>query len=243
MGKFCGPAPIRRAGRPLRRRADCGRRPASCRYSCALTLMSASLYSPRARKEVVMGERLKNVAVAVLGAALLASFGDRAQAQASGATPPSRRASIDSAEQLASARGVVQRGAVLAQRLNTMLDEARREADIIRVTCLNDKLTQTNANMRTAQARLAAFESAADTDQKTHEATVLNVLGQKFQLLDQEASRCVGQDLYETGSTRVLTEIDTAQLPFEEDVAQPPPPPPPIVPILPLAASGLGDGL
>lgn len=190
-----------------------------------------------------MGERLKNVAVAVLGAALLTSFGDRAQAQASGATPPSRRVSLDSAEQTANVRSVVQRGTVLAQRLSTMLEEARREADIIRVTCLNDKLTQTNANMRTAQARLAAFESAADNEQKNHEATVLNVLGQKFQMLDQEASRCVGQDLYETGSTRVLTEIDTAQLPFEEDVAQPPPPPPPIVPILPLAASGLGDGL
>ena len=190
-----------------------------------------------------MGERLKNLAVAVLGAALLANFGDHVQAQSSAATTPPRRDSPESAEQAASVRGVVQRGTVLAQRLSTMLEEARREADISRVTCLNDKLTQTNANMRTAQARLMAFDSAADPDQKTHEATVLNVLGQKFQMLDQEASRCVGQDLYETGSTRVLTEIDTAQLPFEDDVAQPPPPPPPIVPILPLAASGLGDGL
>ena len=190
-----------------------------------------------------MGERLKNLAVAVLGAAVLASFGDRVQAQASGPAQSSRRSSLDSAEQAASVRGVVQRGAVLAQRLSSMLEEARREADIIRVTCLNDKLTQANANMRTAQSRMAAFESAVDPDQKNHEATVLNVLGQKFQMLDQEASRCVGQDLYETGSTRVLTEIDTAQLPFEDDVAQPPPPPPPIVPILPLAASGLGDGL
>lgn len=191
-----------------------------------------------------MGEGLKNLAVAVLGAVLLlAGYGGHVHAQASGVTPPSRRVSLSSSEQAANVRGVVQRGAVLAQRLSTMLEEARREADIIRVTCLNDKLTQTNANLHTAEARLAAFDSAADPDQKTHEATVLNVLGQKFQMLDQEASRCVGQDLYETGSTRVLTEIDTAQLPFEKDVAQPPPPPPPIVPILPLAASGLGDGL
>jgi hypothetical protein len=197
-----------------------------------------------------MCKGLKKVAVAVLGAALLvlAGFAGHVQAQASAGTPTStststRRVAVDSAEQTANVRGVVQRGAVLAQRLSMMLEEARREADIIRVTCLNDKLTQTNANMRTAQTRLAAFESAPDTEQKSHEATVLNVLGQKFQLLDQEANRCVGQDLYETGSTKVLTEIDTAQLPFEKDVAQPPPPPPPIVPILPLAASGLGDGM
>jgi hypothetical protein len=96
--------------------------------------------------------------------------------------------------------------------------------------------------MRTAQSRLTAFENATDPEQKSHEATVLNVLGQKFQLLDQEANRCVGQDLYETGSTKVLTEIDTAYLPFEEDPTSPPPPPAPVVPILPLAASGVGDG-
>jgi hypothetical protein len=188
-----------------------------------------------------MGKGSMNVAVAILGAALIAGFGARASAQATAGTAPRR--TVNPAEQAASVRSVVQRGAVLAQRLNTMLEEARREADIIRVTCLNDKLTQTNANMRTAQTRLSAFESATDPEQKSHEATVLNVLGQKFNLLDQEANRCVGQDLYETGSTKVLTEIDTAQLPFEENVAQPPPPPPPVVPIVPLAASGIGDGM
>jgi hypothetical protein len=162
--------------------------------------------------------------------------GNAQDATAAGAT--SRRAAPNAAEQSATARSAVQRGAVLAQRITAMLEEARREADIIRVTCLNDKLTQVNANLRTAQTRAAAFEAATDPDTRNHEATVLSVLGQKFQGLDQEANRCVGQDVYDTGSTKVQTEIDTAKLPYEEDVSTPTPPPPSAVPELPPFSSG-----
>lgn len=150
----------------------------------------------------------------------------------------SRRTVPNAAEQAAAARAALQRGAMLARRITSMLEEARREADIIRVTCLNDKLTQVNANMRTAQARMAAFEVATDPDQRNHEATVLSVLGQKFQALDLEANRCVGQDIYDTGSTKVQTEIDTAQLPYEQDVGTPAPPPPSAIPELPPFSSG-----
>ncbi|HKP63395.1 MAG TPA: hypothetical protein VJV78_41955 [Polyangiales bacterium] len=157
--------------------------------------------------------------------------------QGTAASPPTKRV-VNSAEQAATARAVLQRAQVLAQRISQMLEEARREADIIRVTCLNDKLTQVNANMRTAQTRMSAYDNAADPEQKNHEATVISVLGQKFQVLDQEANRCVGQDLYETGQTKVQTFIDTAMQPFDEDVATPAPPPPPAVPDVPVFVSG-----
>jgi len=162
-------------------------------------------------------------------------------AQQAPSSPGARAATArapNAAEQTATARAAIQRGALLASRITTMLEEARREADIIRVTCLNDKLTQVNANMRTAQARMTAFETASDPEQRNHEATVLGVLGQKFQVLDQEANRCVGQDIYDTGSTKVETEIDTAMLPFETDVATPVAPPPTAIPGLPRFSSG-----
>lgn len=120
-----------------------------------------------------------------------------------------------------SAEQIVQRGTNLSQRVATMLDEARRDADMIRVTCLNDKLTQINANLRTAQSRLASLQKAVDVDQRNHELTVLTVLGQKMQVLDQESNQCVGQDLYETGPTKVTTEINTSLLPFETDPTNP----------------------
>jgi hypothetical protein len=178
---------------------------------------------------------------AVLAILLLsASAGVIAAQEASssaGARAADRRVPT-TAEQTATVRAAVQRGSSLALRISTMLEEARREQDIIRVTCLNDKLTQVNANLRTAQARMTAFDTATDPGQRSHEATVLGVLGQKFQVLDQEANRCVGQDIYDTGSTKVQTDIDTAYLPFEENVSTPVAPPPTAIPDLPRFSSG-----
>ena len=128
---------------------------------------------------------------------------------------------LSQAEQLGSADAIVNRGTTLSQRVVQMLDDARREADVIRVTCLNDKLTQINANLRTAQARYATLQRTVDADQRNHELTVLTVLGQKLQILDQEANQCIGQDLYETGPTKIITEIDTTVLPFEADPTNP----------------------
>jgi hypothetical protein len=178
---------------------------------------------------------------AILALLLLTASAGVIAAQEAPSRPGARAVNTrvpNAAEQAETARAAIQRGSLLAQRITTMLEEARREADIIRVTCLNDKLTQVNANMRTAQARMTAFQSASDPDQRNHEATVLGVLGQKFQVLDQEANRCVGQDIYDTGSTKVETEIDTALLPYEADVASPVAPPPTAIPDLPRFTSG-----
>lgn len=125
------------------------------------------------------------------------------------------------AEQMTSADAIVTRGTGLSQRVTQMLDDARRDADVIRVTCLNDKLTQINANLRTAQGRYASLQRIVDAEQRKHELTVLSVLGQKLQVLDQEANQCVGQDLYETGPTKITTEIDTSLLPFETNPTSP----------------------
>jgi hypothetical protein len=148
--------------------------------------------------------------------------GVNASATTTGTTATAAPRVLSPADQLTVSEGIVQRGNVLSQRVSQMLDEARRETDMIRVTCLNDKLTQVNANLRTAQSRLAALQKAPDKEQRDHEYTVLSVLGQKLQVLDQEANQCVGQDLYETGPTKIVTEIDTSLMPFEDDPRTPP---------------------
>ena len=122
-----------------------------------------------------------------------------------------RRANLSPEEQRQQGVLVVQRGEDLSRRVQSMLDEARQERDIIRVTCVNDKLTQVNANLRTAQQRFEQLNDALaanDSGRRNHEFTVLIVLDQKFVVLDREAAQCIGQDIYEPGATRVTTEID-----------------------------------
>ena len=154
------------------------------------------------------------------------------------ATPTKQGPSATPAELVAEGEGILRRGMVVNKTVRRMLEDARKEADIIRITCLDDKLTQINANLRSAENRLEALRNAVDSDRRVHEYTVLTVLGQKLQVLDQEAHQCVGEALYETGETKVVTEIDTDMLPFEETPSTPPVVLPPSLPTIPPPASG-----
>ena len=91
------------------------------------------------------------------------------------------------------------------------LQSAKREKDIIRATCLDDKLSQCNANLQNIKRREAALNEAiaeGDTGRGNHEFTVIGVLSQKFKMLAQAANQCVGQDLFDTGDTQVKEEVD-----------------------------------
>lgn len=122
-----------------------------------------------------------------------------------------RRADLTPAEQIAESQRIHTSGQSLSRRVAGMLDEARRENDVIRVTCLDDKLTQINAHLRTLTDRLESLQESTqvgDEGRRNHEFTVITVLGQNLQELDRAANECVGQDMYETGTTRVTTTID-----------------------------------
>jgi PP-loop superfamily ATP-utilizing enzyme len=91
------------------------------------------------------------------------------------------------------------------------LQSAKRDRDIIRATCLDDKLSQCNANLQNIRRREAALNEAiaeGDTGRSNHEFTVIGVLSQKFKMLAQAANQCVGQDLFDTGDTQVREEVD-----------------------------------
>ncbi|HJL06165.1 MAG TPA: hypothetical protein RMH85_25140 [Polyangiaceae bacterium LLY-WYZ-15_(1-7)] len=161
------------------------------------------------------------------------------EAPAEGEVDVRRRANLGPQEQLQEARAIQQRGTDLSRRVSAMLDEARQERDIIRVTCVNDKLTQVNANLRTVEQRIDNLEDAVEADdssRRNHEFTVITVLGQKFVVLDREAAQCIGQDIFETGATRVITEIDPDTP--TEDPRTLPDIPPGVIPFVPPPESG-----
>lgn len=156
---------------------------------------------------------------AALIAFLLASGGlafagaqdDAAPEEESGAVEVVRRADLSPQQQVEEAEAILRRGRDLSRRIAGVLDEARQESDIIRITCVNDKLTQINANVRTLESRIQSLRDAVeaeDASRRNHEYTVVSVLGEKFNALEREANQCIGQDIFETGSTRLTTEID-----------------------------------
>jgi hypothetical protein len=148
-----------------------------------------------------------------------------------------RRVQLSPEEQVAEATRLEERGTNISRRVLSMLDEARRERDIIRVTCLNDKLTQVNARLRQLQSRKENLQEAVnigDGERRNHEFTVITVIGQSFRTLEQEANACIGQDIFETGTTRVVTDIDPST-PDEDLVIREPEGP--SIPFIPPPAS------
>jgi hypothetical protein len=122
-----------------------------------------------------------------------------------------RAADMTPADQVTESQRLLANGQSLSLRVQGMLDQSRREGDVLRVTCLDDKLTQVNAHVRTLGDRVDALQEAvrlADEARRNHEFTVIVVLGQNLVVLDRAASECIGQDIYEIGTTRVVTTID-----------------------------------
>jgi len=120
------------------------------------------------------------------------------------------------------------------------LQSAKRDKDIIRATCLDDKLSQCNANLQNIKRREAALNEAiaeGDTGRSNHEFTVIGVLSQKFKMLGQAANQCVGQDLFDTGDTEVKEEVDLFAP--DEDPAVITPVPDWPVPYIPPPVSGV----
>jgi hypothetical protein len=165
------------------------------------------------------------------GAALAQDGRVEVQATAQGELGVRKQAVLTPEEQLTQADAIGRRATQLGERLTRMLDEARREKDILRASCVNRKLTEVNANARNVEQRAKALKDAVatgDQSRRDHEYTVLTVLAAKLDSLNQEASQCLGESVYEPGASQVITTVpnnvivgtDPSTVPV-----QPPPPP------------------
>jgi len=100
----------------------------------------------------------------------------------------------------------------LATRLQALLDDARRDRDIIKVTCLNDKLTQLGANIRSFQGRIDQHEAAVregNEELRDHLYRLMVILEQRTQNLRLEAEACVGESDVVFGRTSVEVDVDS----------------------------------
>ena len=118
---------------------------------------------------------------------------------------------LSPAAQAKAAKSAVASASASCDAQAAALQNAKRDKDIIRATCLDDKLSQCSANLQNIKRRQTALgEAIADGDNglANHESTVIGVLSQKFQMLAQAANQCVGQDLFDSGDTEVKEQVD-----------------------------------
>jgi hypothetical protein len=113
--------------------------------------------------------------------------------------------------QLTAAEALLNQMAATTGTTARQLKEARLARDVIRILCLNDKLSQADVTTQTANERMKSLRAAVkalDTELGNHEFTILTVLGKRSAQLGAEANQCVGQESAFTGTNEVTGTID-----------------------------------
>lgn len=121
---------------------------------------------------------------------------------------------------LAAARGAIPRIEGVRDRLRQMLATARQQKDVIKVMCVNDKLSQVAVTLSSARDHLTLLEGGVDRDESdtvTHEAAAVRVLSDRAGALSAEADQCVGEEAAYVGGTSVMTTVDPGLPDDEED--------------------------
>ena len=141
--------------------------------------------------------------------------------------------SLSGPQQESWASGEVETMRRLSHRIQGLLNQARREQDILMIPCLNDKLTQINVTIRSFEDRMEQHSESlrsGNTERRDHHYRIMVILSQRSRVLRSEADACIGSDDISFGRTQVETEIDpniteddATEWPVDEgDVTRPP---------------------
>lgn len=138
--------------------------------------------------------------------------GATAGADANGGTVGfQRKTSLTPQEQLGESAKHVARMEQSAAGVRKMLEAARKQRDVVKTLCLNDKLSQIDVAIRSGRDRRTQLQAAVarnDGELSNHEFTILTVLRQRSEQLVAEANQCIGEEAAFVGDTRTNVTID-----------------------------------
>lgn len=191
--------------------------------------------------EKTLSRRPLKRALQMLGAGVALALCGVALAQpAPGAPPPgapatpgqppadvglSREVNIPPEQQLAQSENDLSKMEGTRDQVRRQVMDARAQRDVVKTLCLNDKLSQLNVAITSAQQRhdaLAAAVKSNDKDLATHEYTILTVLVQRTDQLQNEANQCLGEEIGRPDEkASVIMKIDN-DVPKEDPSDYPP---------------------
>ena len=107
------------------------------------------------------------------------------------------------------------------------LEDARKEKDIVRLNCVNEKLAQIKGLLKVSeQAKVAAQEAMARRDDSAStEIQKIGVASDKADTLRSEAEQCIGQLAFAVDQRTVVEVEQPKDLPDEDLTGGEPPPP------------------
>jgi hypothetical protein len=148
------------------------------------------------------------------------------------ATPPSaveKAADIPDAEKLKRSSAAVSRMRSVLSEVLGRLEEARATKDVVKLNCVNEKLTQVKGLLRISEQSDVALQEAVvkkDATAAEHEYSKVSIAGSKVDLLRNESEQCIGQLAFRTDENLTVEVEVPSGLPTEDPTNPPPPPPP-----------------
>ncbi|HVP61349.1 MAG TPA: hypothetical protein VMT11_12355 [Myxococcaceae bacterium] len=169
----------------------------------------------------------------LLAALLLLGAGAvRAQGPARPTTPAptlERAADIPDAEKLSRSNAAVSRMRSVLSEVLGRLEEARATKDVVKLNCVNEKLTQIKGLLRISEQSDVALQEAVSKKDATaaeHEYSKVSIAKNKVEQLRSEAEQCIGQLAFRTDENLTVEVEVPSGLPTEDPTNPPAPPPP-----------------
>ena len=169
----------------------------------------------------------------LIGPVAFAQPGPGAQRPAPGNLPPAavdisvpQRSTLSGQDMIRQGREYRANMDKVAAELQAMVEQARKQKDIIRLNCVMDKLAQVKVSMNIGDEAMQKLQEAAsrnDDGAALHEYTRLTIVNQKVEVLQNEGQTCVGAELNYIGATRVEVEAPALPLGVTEPSLEPPP--------------------
>lgn len=164
-------------------------------------------------------------------AALLLGAGvSRAQGPAKPATPTLERAAdVPDREKISRSSAAVSRMRSVLTEVLGRVEEARATKDVVKLNCVNEKLTQVKGLLRISEQSDVALQEAVakkDTTAAEHEYSKVSIAKTKVEQLRNESEQCIGQLAFRTDENLTVEVEVPSGLPTEDPTNPPPPAPP-----------------
>jgi hypothetical protein len=135
-----------------------------------------------------------------------------------------RRPTLSPQEMVTQANDYRDRMEKMLKQVQGLVEQAKKDKDVIRLNCVADKLAQLKANIAVVDRALQDLRDAIgrrDDGETGHQYSKIAIVHSKVQVLGAEAQACVGQDLAFIGATQV--DVDDSGVP-PGDFTNPPNP-------------------
>src|SRR5262245_50993323 len=148
-----------------------------------------------------------------------------------GATlPAEQRANVSAAEMRTRTQTSGEENREHLRHVEQLRLTARKQKDVIKLNCVNDKYLQIKALLNIVDAAQANLEVAIlgnDDEARYHEYTKITISSEKIRAMRDEADACVGEELTYLGETEIV--VNSPEIPDDptqdtpwDDTIEPP---------------------